>query len=254
MAGARLELGAGWRVSLQGQIRAFALVGLVATAGVPVSAGLPWQQAAAQQMPTVPRARDVVGIALGMTREEARTAVFRHDPSLIVSDVLDSQQQFAALLARVPDTSGPDVPRDTILIRFAAARGNATPQVVGVARTVSFVSSIGVSFTGTYESIERKYGPRSNPVPLDQLRRAGEADLVWVAQTNGRLERDAARVERCRQDGPLIAQDPPRVAPLPDLFDRSCGAGLHIRMTSHPGSVNVVATLSQRLWDPLGLP
>ncbi len=223
------------------------VMGLIAA--TVITAGAAFAQSPPQSLPTVPRARDVVGIALGMTRDEARAAVFRHDPNLTIREITDASGQPQGLMATIPDTAPADTPRDRLVVRL----GGRDRRVIAVARDVSFVRALNVSFTGTYESIERKYGPRSNPVPLDTVRRNGLADLVWIASSLSTLERSEPRIEACKQIGPLmVAED--QTLPAVSGLDATCGVGLHIRMTSHQGNTNVVASLSQRLWDASAQP
>jgi hypothetical protein len=222
-------------------------LGVIAAGVIAGSAAV--AQTTPQSLPTVPRARDVVGIALGMTRDEARAALFRHDPNLAIRDLTDAGGQPQGLAASIPETAPADTPRDRIVVRL----GGRDRRVIAVGRDVSFVRALNVSFTGTYESIERKYGPRSNPVPLDQVRRSGLADLVWIASGTSTLERNEARIEACKQAGPLLVAEDLSL-PAPRGIDATCGVGLHIRMTSHTGNTNVVANLTQRLWDASAQP
>ncbi len=189
-----------------------------------------------------PNSMDVIGLRLGMTAQEVKMVLQRHDVTMQI------QEQYSQL-PRVPNSrylhriSAISATREQVVIEFAPPPRESI--VVRLTRTTQYAQGARPTLTKTQQALKQKYGTPT----LENNRRRMHVSL-WLHDGRGNkiTSPSAVQAQQCTQAS-RVSIDHLMISQQQDKVLAECGASLDIQLgtigSKNNGLVgSLVATLS----------
>ena len=181
------------------------------------------------------RTKDVLGIAIGMTVEQAQAKIHEYNPAMIIQRIntvatAETPSYTSVLQGDIlPETAG-NPPQDEITVHFV----QYTDGSVRADAIAHFVFPLPedqrITFQRFVDKLTTKYGPAST------INAVGASEARWVFNDKGVLKLaswggDITDYNRCNGIIPYITNSETR-AGLPTYAMRDCGDFLYVRLFS----------------------